>query len=57
MIKELLLEDIIYCELGKMYSQLLFEAEMSGDTDSREHGRWLRQKLGEKIEQHARTYH
>lgn len=50
-------EDLIYCELGKMFSQLLFEAEVAGDAEQRDHGRWLRQQLGSKIEQHTRSYH
>lgn len=54
---EIYYDDIISCELGKMFNQLLFEAEVSGDPEAREHGHWLRARLNEKIDRHARSYH
>lgn len=52
-----LLDDIVTSELGKMFNELLREAELSADPEAREHGEWLRKRLGEKIDQHARSYH
>lgn len=52
-----ILDDIITTELGKMFQALLFEAETSPDCETRTHGEWLRERLNEKIDQHARSYH
>lgn len=54
---ELTYNDFVDSEVGKMFSRLMWEAEISSNPDERNHGEWLRQRLNEKIAQHSRRYH
>lgn len=50
-------DEVIYSTLGKCYTELLVEAETSHYSDQRDHGKWLRFQIMDKLRQHARSYH
>lgn len=52
-----LIEDVIYSQLGRFYTELLFNAEISHDSDEREHAKWLRNAIINKLENHSKSYH
>lgn len=54
---KIIYDDIIFIELGRMYNELMLEAVLSPDIETKEHGFWLKKQLDLKIEQHSRSYH
>lgn len=50
-------EDFVDAEAGRLFTQLMWEAEISHDAEERNHGKWLREKLNNKIAKHVGRLH
>lgn len=49
-------DEVVYAQLGRYCTELLIEAELSPLFEEREHGRWLREEIGQRLAQHAQRY-
>jgi hypothetical protein len=56
-VAEFAYDDFVDAEAGRLFTQLMWEAEISHDPDERDHGAWLRQKLKDKIAKHIGRVH
>lgn len=50
-------EEHVMAQLGRFYTEVLWEASNAHDSEEYYHGEWLRQALLDKINQHHRSYH
>jgi hypothetical protein len=52
----IIIEEFVMSQIGRWYTEILFDAEVNRDVETRLHGEWLRDEIVKKLEQHARSY-
>ena len=49
-------EEHVMAQLGRFYTEVLWEAQNAHDMEEYQHGEWLRQAIIDKLNQHQRSY-
>ena len=49
-------EEFILSQIGRWYTEILFEAEYAKDSDTRIHGEWLREQIMHKLKNSHKVY-